>query len=112
MAYIPEKLSNTETLLNNYDLSTGVTSSISSDISDYNKISVHFTYTAVDGSNIFRLQQSNDNINWSNLSEEYQIPISSGNFMIDKSQFTSKYVKIDISSVGSGNLSATLVVKR
>ena len=89
-----------------------MTSSVSSDISDYTKVSLQFSYSGIDGSNIIQLQQSNNNLQWSDLGDRFEFPIGTGNFTIDKSFFSAKYLKIDLPSVNSGTISTTLIAKR
>jgi hypothetical protein len=112
MAFLPERTFLEENLATNYDLSNGITGFTSSDLSKYLTFSVHFVYSSVAGSNIFVLEQSNDNTNWSNLSEEYELPVGSGNFIIDKGTFSGKYVRANFSSSASGNVSIVLLAKR
>jgi len=112
MAFLPERTYLEETLTKNYDLSNGPTGFTTSDISEFNTLSLQFIYTSVAGTNVFVLEQSNDNTNWSDLSEEYAIPVGGGNFIIDKGTFSGKYVKIDVTSTTSGNLTIISLAKR
>jgi len=112
MAFLPERNFLEETLLSSYDLTNGVTAVTSSDISEFNSFSLQFNYSNISGSNLFTLEQSNDNLNWSNLSEEFMIPVGSGNFIIDKTLFTGKYIRVDITTITSGVLTIILLTKR
>ena len=112
MAFLPERNFLEETLVSNYDLSNGPTGFTTSDISEFNTLSLQFIYTSVAGTNVFVLEQSNDNTNWSDLSEEYAIPVGAGNFIIDKGTFSGKYVKINVTSTTSGNLTIISLAKR
>lgn len=112
MAFLPERNFLEETLASNYDLSNGATGFTTSDISEFNTLSLQFVYGSVAGSNLFTLEQSNDNTNWSDLSEEFMIPVGGGNFIIDKGVFSGKYVKINITTTTSGNLSIISLAKK
>lgn len=112
MAFLPERTYLEETLAKNYDLSNGPTGFTTSDISEFNTLSLQFIYTSAAGTNVFVLEQSNDNTNWSDLSEEYALPVGGGNFIIDKGTFSGKYVKIDVTSTTSGNLTIISLAKR
>ena len=112
MAFLPERNFLEETLVSNYDLSNGPTGFTTSDISEFNTLSLQFIYSSVAGSNLFTLEQSNDNTNWSDLSEEFMVPVGGGNFIIDKGVFSGKYVKVNITTTTSGNLSIVSLAKR
>jgi hypothetical protein len=112
MAFLPQRTYLEENLAKNYDLSNGVSAFTSSDISEFLTFSLQFNYSSIDGSNLFILEQSNDNLNWSNLSEEYEIPVGSGNFIIDKSSFTGKYVRVNLNSTNIGIITIVLICKR
>ena len=112
MAFLPERTYLEETLVSSYDLSNGISAFTSSDISQYITTSLQFVYSNIQGSTIFTLEQSNDNTNWSDLSEEYELPVSTGNFIIDKGSFSGKYIRVNVSTVGTGTLSVYLLAKR
>ena len=112
MAYIPELLATEEVLASAYDLSTGKSVFVSTDLSDYSKINLQFSYTNVNGENVFVVEQSNDNISWIAISEQYDFINGSGTFAIDKSQFTSKYVRVDLTTATAGALTINLIAKR
>ena len=40
------------------------------------------------------------------------IPVGSGNFIIDKTLFTGKYIRVDITTITSGILTIILLTKR
>ena len=92
MAFLPEKTYLEETLVNNYNLSAGPASFVSSDISKYITFSIHFICTNILGFNNFILEQSNDNLNWAFLSDDIEIIEGNSNFIIDKNNFTGKYL--------------------
>jgi len=73
MAYIPEKLALEETLASLYDLSSGGNIFTSSDISEYNKFNLQFSYSGIQGENVFVIEQSTDNVNWVEISETYDL---------------------------------------
>ena len=112
MAFLPEKNFLEETLSNNYDLSNGVTAFTTSDLSKYMTISIQICYTNIQGSNEFILEQSNDATNWSELSEDYILPIGSGNFIIDKGTFSSKHLRVNFKLAESGTITTKLLAKR
>ena len=112
MAYIPELLATEETLASSFDLSAGPITFTSSDISDYNKFNLQFSYSGVQGENIFVIEQSIDNINWVEISETYDLINGNGTFIIDKSEFTAKYVRVDLKEATEGTLTITLLAKR
>ncbi len=112
MAFLPERNFLEENLVTNYDMSSVPTGFTCSDISKFNTFSLQFIYSSVAGSNIFILEQSNDSNNWSDLSEEYELPIGGGNFIIDKNIFTGKYIKVDLTTTTNGDLTIILLAKR
>lgn len=112
MAFLPQRNYKEETLVSNYDLSSGLSAFTSSDLSEFNTLSVQFIYSTVVGSNIFNLEQSNDSTNWSDLSENYELPVSDGNFIIDKGTFSGKYVRVSITSSGEGTLTLKVLAKK
>ena len=112
MAFLPEKNVFEETLATAYDLSLGSTIFSSSDISKFNIISLQFIYNNVNGSNEFIIEQSNDNTNWSELGIKYDIPLGNGNFIIDKTTFTGKYIRISLLNSELGTLTIELLAKR
>lgn len=112
MAFLPEKTYIEETIANAYSLSSGPTSFQSSDLSRFTNFSIQFTCTSINGDTDFVIDQSNDGTVWSVLSEEYEIPLGSSNFVIDKSLFTGKYIRVHIKNTGSGTLTIKLIAKR
>lgn len=112
MAFLPEKNYLEETIFSNYDLSLGTTAFTTSDLSRFKTFSIQFIYSGTNSNNLFKLEQSNDNTNWSDLSEEYEIPVGTGNWVIDKINFSGKYIRTNISIVSSGYLTAKLLAKR
>lgn len=112
MAFLPERNFLEETIANTYDLSNGATGFTTSDISEFNTLSLQFVYNGISDSNIFILEQSNDNVNWSEISETYELPVGNGNFIIDKSTLTTKYVKVNFLTTGSGTITIKSIVKR
>lgn len=112
MAFLPEKNFLEEVVVTSYSLSGGTSAFTSSDISKYTTLSLQFNYTSIQGDNEFILEQSNDNTNWSELSESYILPLGSGNFVIDKGIFSGKYVRINFTITGTGNITIKLLAKR
>jgi len=112
MAFLPERNSFEEDLASSYDLSTGVTQFVSSDIAKFTTISLHFIFSNITGSNVFTLEQSNDGTNWSELTTDYELPINTGNFILDKGRFSGKYVRVNLSSTTAGTLTIKLLAKR
>jgi len=112
MAFLPQRTFLDETIVLNYNLTNGLTSFTTSDISKYLTMSLQFTYTNIIGDNEFILEQSNDSINWGNLSEIYTLPLGSGNFIIDKNTFSGKHIRINLLNVDSGTLTIKLLAKR
>lgn len=112
MAYIPELIAFQETLASNYDLTSGPTTFTSSNISDYTQFNLQFSYSDIQGENIFTIEQSVDNINWISITETYNLVNGTGTFMIDKTKFTSKYMRVNLDSANSGTLTIILLAKR
>ena len=112
MAYIPELLATEEVLASAYDLSTGKSIFTSTDISDYNRINLQFSYVNVSGENVFVVEQSNDNISWLAISESHDLANGTGAFAIDKSEFTAKYVRVCLDTATAGTLTINLIAKR
>lgn len=112
MAYIPELLAIEETLASSYNLNNGPATFTSSDISDYNKFNLQFSYSNVSGENVFVIEQSTDNTNWLEISKRYDLVNGSGTFIIDKSEFTSKYMRVNLDTATAGTLTITLLAKR
>lgn len=112
MAYIPELLAIEETLASSYNLNNGPATFTSSDISDYNKFNLQFSYSNVNGENVFVIEQSTDNTNWLEISKRYDLVNGSGTFIIDKSEFTSKYMRVNLDTATAGTLTITLLAKR
>lgn len=112
MAFIPQKNYLEETIINNYNLTGGTESFNSSDISNYTILSLQFIYSSTKIGNIFIVEQSNDLTNWILLTEELEIPVGSGNFVIDKGSFTGKYIRIRFITKSEGTLSVKMIAKR
>ena len=112
MAFLPEIASFEESLITAYDLSTGTSSFVSSDISGYLQFSLQFTGSSVAGSNSFVLEQSNNGSNWSELADSFELPIGNSTFVIDKQFFSGKQLRINFLTAGSGTLDCVLIAKR
>lgn len=114
MAYIPEKISLSETLVSSYNLANGVTAFPSSDISDYNRFSIQFIATTVKGTVIYSIEQSNDSVNWDVLDNASDLAFTSSNpkFTIERNSFNGKHVRVCLKSTTSGLLSLYLIAKR
>jgi hypothetical protein len=46
------------------------------------------------------------------ISEKYDLVNGTGTFIIDKSEFTAKYVRVNLDTANTGTLTITLLVKR
>lgn len=112
MAFLPEKTNIEENLITAYDLSTGVSTFTSSDISKFTSLSLQFTAANASGSNSFAVEQSIDNTNWSILLDDSNIPVGDSNFFIDKSFFSGKYIRVRLVTTESGTLDCLLLAKR
>lgn len=112
MAFLPEKTYFEELIANSYDLSNGPVNFQSSDISMFLNFSLHFDCSLIDGTNIFCIEQSNTGSAWSLLSDNYELSQGSSNFIIDKSIFTGKYIRICLTTADSGILTIMLIAKR
>ncbi len=112
MAFLPEENFFEEDLILNYDLSTGTADFESEEISKFTTISLQFIFSEVSGPNLFLIQQSNDLIAWSDISDVQELPVGVGNFMIDKGIFSGKYVRVSFLSTEVGILSIKLLAKR
>lgn len=112
MAFLPEKNYFEEDIISSYDLSTGSNNFTSSDISKFINFSLHFILDSSSGSNTFKLEQSNDGVNWSDLNGEVELPSGSTNFIIDKAFFSGKYVRINFITNDSGIVNCKLIAKR
>lgn len=112
MAFLPERNFFEENLTTAYDLSLGISNFNSSDISKFTSFSLQFTCTDVIGSNTFCIEQSLDQLNWSLLSDDSEIPTGDSNFFIDKQFFSGKYLRICLVTTNSGLLTINLLAKR
>ena len=112
MAFLPQRTFLEEKLVENYDLSNGVSAFTSSDISEFLTFSLQVNYDSIEGSNLFIIEQSNDNVNWSDLSDTLELPVASGNFFIDKNSFSSKYIRVNFTSTNIGSITIILICKR
>ena len=113
MAYIPEKLSTTETLVNSYNLTSGSISFASADISDYNRISIQFVSSAVSGEVNYCIEQSNNNIDWDTFDNaDLTFTSTTPSFTIERNNFNGKHVRVRIKSAKSGALSLYLTAKK
>lgn len=113
MAFLPERNYKEQTLANSYNLTNGITAFTSDSVVEFNKISFQINTTGLAGDTSFRLEQSSDNSKWTPLSEDtYILPLGSGSLVIQKNDFTGKYVRVNLIDTGSGTLSIFLVAKR
>ena len=113
MAYIPELLAFEETLATSYDLTSGPTTFTSSDISDYNRISVQFVGSSIRGDTEVMLQQSNDGTNYDDLENgEIFITPTNSAFTLERTVFTGKFLRISLDITDRGTLPIYLVAKR
>jgi hypothetical protein len=113
MAFIPERNYLEETLVTGYNLNLGPNEWDSSDVSMYNNFSVQIIYTAAGGSNVLSLQQSNDGANWDDIENStVDIPVGSGSTTLDRSVFTGKYLRVNLTAGTSGSLTLKTLHKR
>lgn len=113
MAYIPEKISFTETLATSYNLTSGSISFASSNISDYNRISIQFVGSSIKGAVDYCIEQSNDNVNWDVFDNaDLTFGASDSHFTIERNNFNGKHVRVRIKAATAGSLSLYLVAKR
>jgi hypothetical protein len=112
MAFLPDKTFLEETICNNYNLSNGVSAFTSSDVSKYITLSIQVCYTNIQGNNEFVLEQSNDSTNWADLSQNYTLPVGSGNFIIDKGTFSGKHIRLNLKVASRGLITIKLLAKR
>ena len=112
MAFLPEKTYIEEVIANAYDLSDGPSNFQSADLSRFLNFSLHFDCSLIDGTNTFCIEQSNTGSAWSILSENYELSPGSSNFIIDKSIFTGKYIRVCLTTADAGILTIMLIAKR
>lgn len=113
MAYIPEKLVFEETLVSSYNLSNGPDTFISSDVSIYSIISFQVNASSVTGINRFKLEQSANGTNWVPLKDiNYELETGGGSLVIEKSSFSGKYVRFNLTDTDAGTVSVLLICKR
>ena len=112
MAFLPEKTYIEEIIANSYNLTSGPTNFQSSDLSRFMSFSLHFGCNDILGDTAFCIEQSNDGTNWATLSDNYELDEGDTNFIIDKSYFTGKYLRVCIISASSGTLTIKLISKR
>lgn len=113
MAFLPEKTYIEETLVSGYSLNSGPTSFQSSDISRYNTISFQINTSSITGINRFKVEQSSDGLNWVPLKDIlYELETGGGSLVVEKSSFSGKYVRFNITDTTTGTISVLLICKR
>lgn len=113
MAFLPERNHKEYTLATNYDLGNGVSAFTSVDISRFTIISFQIVANGVTGTNRFQLEQSADGSNWVPLKDIiYELSSGGGSLVIEKSAFSGKYVRLDLTDADSGNIDIYLTCKR
>lgn len=113
MAFLPERNYVEQTLVSNYPLSSGSSAFTSNDISRYKIISFQLIATSITGINKFVLEQSSDGINWVSLKDNtYEIGSGGGTLIIEKSNFSGKYVRFRFTETDSGSVTIYLISKR
>lgn len=113
MAFLPERNYIEETLLSGYTLTSGADTFQSSDISRYSIISFQVIASGINGINRFKLEQSSNGTSWVPLKDiSYELETGSGALVIEKSAFSGKYVRFNITDADSGTLTVLLICKR
>jgi hypothetical protein len=113
MAFLPERNYLEETLVTGYNLSLGPNEWDSSDVSMYNNFSVQIVFTAAGGVNTLNLQQSIDGFNWDDIENStVNLPIGTGSTTLDRSVFTGKYLRVNLTAGTSGSLTLKTLHKR
>ena len=112
MAFLPENTIFEENIVNSYDLTNGSANFDSSDISRFTSFSLQFVGTNIKGSNVFFIECSNDGTNWTTLTEDSTLPLENYNFIIDKTSFIFKYLRIGFIITDSGTITVKLLAKR
>ena len=113
MAFLPQRNYVEDTLVNSYNLNNGLTAFTSSNIADYNTISIQINANGLSGSNRFILEQSNDNSNWIALNSDiYVLDNGTGTLSIQKSNFAAKYLRVRLLDAGNGTITIILISKR
>lgn len=113
MTFLPERNYLEETLVTGYDLSLGPNDWDSSDVSRYNNFSVQIVFSGVGGTNTLSLLQSNDGLNWDDIENStVDLPVGTGSTTLDRSVFTGKYLRVNLSATTSGSLTLKTLYKR
>ena len=113
MAFLPERNFLEETLVTNYNLSSGTTSWSSSEVSRYTSFSIQIVYSSTAGINELLLEQSNDGTSWDEVDNSIvTLPIGSGSVTLDRSVFTGKYLRLRVTAVSSGLVTIKTMFKR
>ncbi len=113
MAFLPERNYIEETLVSGYTLTSGPDTFQSSDISRYSIISFQVIATSVTGVNRFKLEQSANGVSWVPLKDvNYELETGAGALVIEKSAFSGKYVRFNLTDTDSGTISVLLICKR
>lgn len=113
MAFLPQRNYKEQTLANSYNLSNGITAFTSDNIAEFNKISLQINTTGLTGSNSFKLEQSSDNFNWTPFNDNtYVLDLGSGSLVIQKNDFSGKYIRVNLNDATNGTLSIFLIAKR
>lgn len=114
MSYLPQKNFNSETLVSSYDLTSGDTTLVSSDISNYSKFSLQFNVVDIRGLPNFDIEQSLDGVNWSYISQASVIPNGNSTFILDKQFFSGTKLRVCLNTGqnSSGTCTIILLTKR
>jgi hypothetical protein len=113
MAFLPERNYIEETLVSGYTLSLGPDTFQSSDISRYSIVSFQVNTNSITGVNRFKLEQSANGTNWVPLKDVfYELETGAGSLVIEKSAFSGKYVRFNITDTDTGTISVLLICKR
>ena len=113
MAFLPQRNYVEQTLASSYNLSTGITAFTSDNIAEYNKISFQISVVGASGTNRFEIEQSSDNTTWVPVNDTtYVLDSGGGDILIQKNDFSGKYVRINLLDAGNGTLTIILIAKR
>ena len=113
MAFLPQRNYVEETLANSYNLSLGSTNFDSGNIADYNKFSLQVNTVGLSGTNRFRIEQSADGTNWVPINDTiYVLDNGGGSIVVQKNDFSGKYVRVNLIDAGAGTLTIILIMKR
>jgi len=104
-----------EKLLNAYNMASGNTTADSENIGSGTTISVQLVWANLTGTldAVVKLQQSNDLINWDDMTLSKTLNTASDSTTLDDATFSGKYVRVDVvvNLVTGGTLTAIIIAK-